>query len=47
VNLIKAIGEYKLGHYKNARHFNTMLLSTEPENQQGLELEREINEKVR
>ncbi|KAI8903220.1 hypothetical protein EDD86DRAFT_215628 [Gorgonomyces haynaldii] len=41
-----ALGEYKLGNYRNARHHNQTLLQLEPHNKQALSLEYKINEKV-
>ncbi|KAI9002397.1 hypothetical protein BC832DRAFT_577550 [Gaertneriomyces semiglobifer] len=42
-----ALGEYKLGNYRNARKFNETLLQLEARNQQALSLRRLIDDKVK
>lgn len=41
-----AIGHYKIGNLSDAKKFNTELLRHEPRNEQALDLERRIDEKV-
>ena len=41
-----ALGEYRLGNYQQARHFNQSLLSMEPHNQQAQSLAKLIAERV-
>ncbi|RKO96632.1 hypothetical protein CXG81DRAFT_9379 [Caulochytrium protostelioides] len=42
-----ALGQYKLGNYREARRFNETLLQIEQANPQALSLRRLIDEKVR
>ncbi|TPX54608.1 hypothetical protein PhCBS80983_g05857 [Powellomyces hirtus] len=42
-----ALGEYKLGNYKNARKYNETLLQLETRNTQALSLRQLIDEKVK
>ncbi|KAI9197454.1 uncharacterized protein BJ171DRAFT_519577 [Polychytrium aggregatum] len=42
-----ALGEYKLGNYRNARKYNDNLLNLEPKNSQALALRQTIDERVR
>ncbi|KAI9098739.1 hypothetical protein DFS34DRAFT_87882 [Phlyctochytrium arcticum] len=42
-----ALGEYKLGNYKDARKYNETLLQVEQRNQQSLTLRRLIDDKVK
>ncbi|KAJ3411666.1 mitochondrial membrane protein [Chytridiales sp. JEL 0842] len=42
-----ALGEFKLGNYRDSRKFNETLLQMEPRNSQALHLRRLIDEKVR
>ncbi|RKO84290.1 hypothetical protein BDK51DRAFT_17691 [Blyttiomyces helicus] len=42
-----ALGEYKLGNYRNARKFNETLLQLESRNVQALELRKLIDDRVR
>ena len=41
-----ALGQYKLGHYNEARRFNDVLLEREPRNMQALSLKALIDERV-
>lgn len=41
-----AIGHYKIGNLSDAKKFNSELLRHEPKNEQALDLERRIDEKV-
>ena len=41
-----ALGQYKLGHYNEARRFNDVLLEREPRNMQALSLKSLIDDRV-
>lgn len=41
-----ALGQYKLGHYNEARRFNDVLLEREPRNMQALSLKGLIDDRV-
>jgi hypothetical protein len=41
-----ALGQYKLGHYNEARRFNDVLLEREPRNMQALSLKALIDDRV-
>jgi len=41
-----ALGQYKLGHYNEARRFNDLLLDKEPKNMQALSLKALIEDRV-
>jgi fission 1 protein len=41
-----ALGQYKLGHYTEARRFNDSLLENEPRNMQALSLKALIDDRV-
>ncbi|KAJ1562269.1 mitochondrial membrane protein [Cladochytrium tenue] len=42
-----AVGEYKLGHYREARNYNDSLLQMEPRNAQAVGLRKMVDDKVR
>lgn len=41
-----AIGHYKISNFAEARRFNRELIRLEPRNEQALDLDRRIDEKV-
>jgi hypothetical protein len=41
-----ALGQYKLGHYNEARRYNDLLLEKEPNNMQALSLKALIDDRV-
>jgi mitochondrial fission 1 protein len=41
-----ALGQYKLGHYSEARRYNDLLLEKEPRNMQALSLKALIEDRV-
>lgn len=41
-----ALGQYKLGHYQEARRYNDSLLDKEPRNMQALSLKALIDDRV-
>ena len=41
-----ALGQYKLGHYNEARRFNDVLLEREPRSMQALSLKALIDDRV-
>jgi Fis1 C-terminal tetratricopeptide repeat len=41
-----ALGQYKLGHYMDARRYNDSLLDKEPRNMQALSLKALIDDRV-
>ena len=41
-----ALGQYKLGHYNEARRYNDLLLEREPRNMQALSLKALIDDRV-